>query len=128
MKKNERIFAENFARNYEKNNTWNIRRLVDETIVPATQHIILKIVGFLGPSQGSPTFFSSFGYKKKNRYLVFIIDPILFIFFLRNQKFYVKFEFCFVNSRRLDGLMQHLLHSCFRKCNAIFLMRHLMFI
>ena len=27
--------------------TWNIRRLVDETIVPATQRIILKIVGFL---------------------------------------------------------------------------------
>ena len=30
-----------------KNNTWNIRRLVDEAFVPATQHIILKIVGFL---------------------------------------------------------------------------------
>ena len=26
--------------------TWNIRRLVDETIDPATQHIILKIVRF----------------------------------------------------------------------------------
>ena len=24
----------NFARNYEKNNTWNIRRLVNKTIVP----------------------------------------------------------------------------------------------
>ena len=32
------IFAKNFARNYEKkNNTWNIRRLVDESFVPATQ-------------------------------------------------------------------------------------------
>ena len=42
------IFAKNFARNYEKNNnTWNIRCLVDETFVPATQRIILKIVGFL---------------------------------------------------------------------------------
>ena len=29
-----------------KKNTWNIRCLVDETIVPSTQHIILKIVGF----------------------------------------------------------------------------------
>ena len=33
--KNEMIFAKNFARNYEKN-TWNIRRLVNETIVPHT--------------------------------------------------------------------------------------------
>ena len=40
------IFAKNFARNYEKNNTWNIIRLVNETIVPSTQRIILKIVGF----------------------------------------------------------------------------------
>ena len=30
----------------KKNNTWNIRRLVDESFVPATQRIILKIVGF----------------------------------------------------------------------------------
>ena len=29
-----------------QNNTWTIRRLVDETIDPVTQHIILKIVGF----------------------------------------------------------------------------------
>ena len=34
-------------RNYEKNNAWNIRRLVDESFVPLTQRIILKIVGFL---------------------------------------------------------------------------------
>ena len=27
-------------------NTWNIRRLVDESIVLATQHIVLKIVEF----------------------------------------------------------------------------------
>ena len=31
----------------KKNDTWNIRRLVDEMIVPSTQRIILKIVGFL---------------------------------------------------------------------------------
>ena len=44
----EMIFAKIFARNYEKkNNTWNIRRLVDESFVPATQRIILKIVEFL---------------------------------------------------------------------------------
>ena len=32
-----------------KNNTWNIRRLVDESFVPSThdQGIIMKIVGFL---------------------------------------------------------------------------------
>ena len=44
----ESIFAKNSARNHEKkkNNTWNIRSLVNETIVPSTQHIILKIVGF----------------------------------------------------------------------------------
>ena len=29
-----------------QNNTWTIRGLVDETIDPATQRIILKIVGF----------------------------------------------------------------------------------
>ena len=43
------IFAKDFARNYEKKNTWNIRRLVNEMIVPATQYIILKIVGFHEP-------------------------------------------------------------------------------
>ena len=31
----------------KKNNTWNIRRLVDESFVPATQRIMLKNVGFL---------------------------------------------------------------------------------
>ena len=35
----------------KKNNTWNIRRLVDESFVPVTQQpnvlCILKIVGFL---------------------------------------------------------------------------------
>ena len=40
------FFAKNFARNYEKNNAWNIRRLVDESFIPATQRIILKIVEF----------------------------------------------------------------------------------
>ena len=30
-----------------QNNTWTIRRLVNETIDPAIQHIILKIIGFL---------------------------------------------------------------------------------
>ena len=30
----------------KKNNTWNIRRLVDESFVPVTQRILLKIVGF----------------------------------------------------------------------------------
>ena len=35
------IFAKNFARNYEKNNTWNIRHFVDESFVPANQRIIL---------------------------------------------------------------------------------------
>ena len=35
------MFAKNFARNYEKNDTWNIRRLVDKSFVPANQRIIL---------------------------------------------------------------------------------------
>ena len=44
----EMIFAKNFARNYEKkDNTWNIRHLVDESFVTATQRIILKITIFL---------------------------------------------------------------------------------
>ena len=33
----------------KKNNAWNIRRLLDESFVPSTQHIILKIVGFQDP-------------------------------------------------------------------------------
>ena len=37
----------------KKNNAWNIRRLVDESFVPATQHIILKIVRFLVNSWGN---------------------------------------------------------------------------
>ena len=41
------IFAKNFARNYEKKIILgNIRHLVDESFIPATQHIVLKIVGF----------------------------------------------------------------------------------
>ena len=36
MKKNETIFAKNFARNCEKK-TWNIRRLVDDSFIPANQ-------------------------------------------------------------------------------------------
>ena len=31
------IFEKNFARNQEKNNAWNIRRMVDESFVPASQ-------------------------------------------------------------------------------------------
>ena len=31
----------------KKNNSWNIRHLVDESFVPVTQYIILKIVGFI---------------------------------------------------------------------------------
>ena len=42
-----------FARKYEKKDSiWNIRHLVDETINPATQRIILKIVGFLEEDLG----------------------------------------------------------------------------
>ena len=32
---------------WQKNNAWKIRRLVDESFVPSTQNIILKIVRFL---------------------------------------------------------------------------------
>ena len=52
----EMIFAKKFARNDEKNNnTWNIRRLVHKSFVPATQRIILKIVGFLVNSSLAPS-------------------------------------------------------------------------
>ena len=36
----EIIFAKNFARNHEKNNTWNIRPLDHESFVPETQGLI----------------------------------------------------------------------------------------
>ena len=35
------IFAKNSARNYEKNDTWNIGRLVDKSFVPANQQTSL---------------------------------------------------------------------------------------
>ena len=38
----------------KKNNTWNIRRLVGETIVSSTQHIIVKIVRFLNRARSLP--------------------------------------------------------------------------
>ena len=48
IKKNLRGFLQRILQEIMKNNnTLNIRRLVDETIIPSTQHIILKIVGFL---------------------------------------------------------------------------------
>ena len=34
-------------RNYKKNNAWNIRRLVDNSFVPANQRIIFKIDRFI---------------------------------------------------------------------------------
>ena len=36
-KKDEMIFAKNYARFYEKNDTWNIRRLVNELFAPLAQ-------------------------------------------------------------------------------------------
>ena len=39
------IFAKNFVRNYEKNNNWTIRLLVNEAIVPSIKRFIFKIVG-----------------------------------------------------------------------------------
>ena len=50
------IFAKNFARNYEKKNTWNIRRMVNESFGPATQRIILKII--IRPKYGAPAKYS----------------------------------------------------------------------
>ena len=54
----------------KKNNTWNIRRLVDESFVPATQHI-LKIVGFQELLPGSTTiyFLLFVGRAKHNAYI-----------------------------------------------------------
>ena len=47
---------------WKRNNAWNIRPLVDELIVPATQLIILKIVGFYD------CFWSLFYIKKFGTY------------------------------------------------------------
>ena len=48
MKINWNDFCKEFCKElWKKNNTWNIRHLVDESFVPANQRIILKIVGFL---------------------------------------------------------------------------------
>ena len=48
------LSAQSLSEIVKKNNTWNIRRLVDESFGPATQRIILKIVRFqsseLGPN------------------------------------------------------------------------------
>ena len=35
------MIVKNFARDYEKNDTWNIRRLVDKSFGPAKLGIIL---------------------------------------------------------------------------------------
>ena len=41
-------FCKEFCKKlWNKNNTWNIKHLVDKSFVPVTQRIILKIVGFL---------------------------------------------------------------------------------
>ena len=71
----ERIFAQNFARNYERNNTWNIRRLVDETIVLVTQRQlasvlhVLKIVRLAGLAK----IFAIGIQKKQNFHLVSVV-------------------------------------------------------
>ena len=38
------IFAKNFARNYENKNTWNIRRMVEESFVPAIYIVDCRIL------------------------------------------------------------------------------------
>ena len=50
-----------------KKNAWNIRRLVDDSFVPATQRIILKIVGFwsFGHSDPDPSSVSLAGSSLK---------------------------------------------------------------
>ena len=44
------VFTKNFARFYEKNNTWNIRRLVDDLFVPSIQQtsvLYYRLTNFL---------------------------------------------------------------------------------
>ena len=43
------IFAKNFARNFEKNNTWNIRRLVNETHRPSDPAYYIEDCRIFGP-------------------------------------------------------------------------------
>ena len=48
------IFANNFARNHEKNNTWNIRLLVDDSFVPLSKQpsvIYCRLTDFCRPIQ-----------------------------------------------------------------------------
>ena len=52
----------------KENNTWIIRRLVNETIDPATQRIILKIVGFF--------LFHSQNIVKEHMVLVFLVNGV----------------------------------------------------
>ena len=78
----------------KKNNTWNIRRLVDETIVPWTQRIILKIVGFLDTLRKKPLL-SKMGVFNKNRSFPFcyplLISPVSMLI---HQKILEKHNFC----------------------------------
>ena len=72
------------------NNNWTIRRLVDETINPATQFIILKIVGFLMRNHfTNKTFRSSIGhlaqYSIINLSLCFLDNVLMGNRFANNQ-------------------------------------------
>jgi hypothetical protein len=43
-------FANNFARNHEKNNTWNIRRLVNDSFFPSSKQpsvLYCTLMGFM---------------------------------------------------------------------------------
>ena len=91
------IFAKIFARNYKKYNTWNIRCLVDESFVPATQRIILKIVGFL--LEIKPCGLGSrirdveaFWYKTKIKIIYFLRLCVIVWFTLTLNFWYVKLK------------------------------------
>ena len=59
----------------KKNDAWNIRRLVDESFVPATQRIILKIVGFQTPDLPEKPYI----YAKVPQLLGYLLEKRVFV-------------------------------------------------
>ena len=58
----------------KKNNAWNIRRLVDKSFVPASQRIILKIVGFQNLDM---IYLMAFASQKEATFYVHLEDDIV---------------------------------------------------
>ena len=74
----------------KKNNSWNIRRLVDESFVPATQCIILKIVGFLYSQISKDMYFYLLIYDKVGFFEAHDWEPNMIVHF--KKMFYQTFS------------------------------------